>query len=61
MCVFLQASAYQHVDGAAHPVYWTLVLSDGSVGQQVLQQGAEQQSELLPRLRQVPVASAVFQ
>lgn len=50
MCASLQASAYQHVDGAAHPVFWTLILGDGSVGQQVLQQGAEQQSELLPRL-----------
>lgn len=48
--MFLQAAAYQHVDGAAHPVFWTLVVGDGPVGQQVLQQAAEQQSELLPRL-----------
>lgn len=48
--VFLQAAAYQHVDSAAHPVFWTLVVGDGPVGQQVLQQAAEQQSELLPRL-----------
>lgn len=53
--------AYQDVDGAAHAVLWTLVVRDGAVGQQVLQLAAEQQRQLLPRLRQVPVAPAVLQ
>lgn len=53
--------AYQDVDGAAHAVLGTLVVRDGAVGQQVLQLAAEQQRQLLPRLRQVPVAPAVLQ
>lgn len=39
--------AYQHVDGAAHTVLGTLIMCYGAVGQQVLQQTAEQQSQLL--------------
>lgn len=53
--------AYQHVDGAAHAVLGALIVCDGAVGQQVLQQAAEQQGQLLPGLRQVSVASAVLQ
>lgn len=53
--------AYQHIDGAAHAVLGTLVVGDCAVRQQILQQSAEQHSQLLPRLRQVSVASAVLQ
>lgn len=53
--------AYQDVDGAAHAVLGTLIVRDGAVGQQVLQLAAQQQRQLLPRLRQVPVAPAVLQ
>lgn len=53
--------AYQDVDGAAHAVLGALVVRDGAVGQQVLQLAAEEQRQLLPRLRQVPVAPAVLQ
>lgn len=53
--------AYQHVDGAAHAVLRTFVVCDGAVRQQILQQAAEQQSQLLSRLWQVSVAPAVLQ
>lgn len=52
---------YQHIDGAAHAVLGTLIMGDGPVRQQILQQSAEQQCQLLPRLREVSVASAVLQ
>lgn len=54
-------AAYQHVDSAAHAVLRTSILRDGSVRQKVLQQAAQQQSQLLSRLGQVSVASAVLQ
>lgn len=39
--------AYQHVDGAAHAVLRAFVVCDGAVRQEILQQAAQQQSQLL--------------
>lgn len=39
--------AYQHIDGAAHSVLWTFIMSDGAIRQQILQEAAEQHSQLL--------------
>lgn len=53
--------AYQHVDSAAHAMLRTLVVRDCAVRQEILQQAAQQKSQLLSGLWQVSVASAVVQ
>lgn len=52
---------YEHVDGAAHAVLLVLVVHDGPVVQQPLQQTDHQSDEVLARLGQVHVLPAVLQ
>lgn len=59
-CVCLRSS-YEHVDGAAHAVFLVLVMHDGPVVQQALQQTHHQSDEVLARLGQVHVLPAVLQ
>lgn len=40
--------AYQHIDSAAHAVLRTFVMCDGAVRQEIFQQAAQQQGQLLP-------------
>lgn len=53
--------SYQHVDSAAHAVFLVLVVHDGPVVQQPLQQTHHQSDEVLARLGQVHVLPAVLQ
>lgn len=53
--------SYEHVDGAAHAVLLVLVVHDGPVVQQPLQQTHHQGDEVLARLGQVLVLPAVLQ
>lgn len=59
-CVCLRAS-YEHVDSAAHAVFLVLVMHDGPVVQQALQQTHHQSDEVLAWLGQVHVLPAVLQ
>lgn len=52
---------YQHVDSAAHAVFLVLVVHDGPVIQQPLQQANHQGDEVLARLGQVLVFPAVLE
>lgn len=54
-------ASYEHVDGAAHAVLLVLVVHDGPVVQQPLQQTDHQSDEVLARLGQVHVLPAVLQ
>lgn len=56
-----QGPSYQHVDSAAHAVFLVLVVHDGPVVQQPLQQTHHQSDEVLARLGQVHVLPAVLQ
>lgn len=38
---------YQHIDSAAHAVLRAFIMCDGAVRQEILQQAAQQQSQLL--------------
>lgn len=55
------AASHQYVDGAAHAVLLVLVVHDGPVVQQSLQQPHHQGDKVLPALSQVLVFSAVLQ
>lgn len=59
-CVF-RTRTYEHVDGAAHAVLLVLVVHDGPVVQQPLQQTNHQADKVLARLGQVHVLPAVLQ
>lgn len=54
-------SSYEHVDRAAHAVFLVLVVHDGPVVQQPLQQTDHESDEVLARLGQVLVLPAVLQ
>lgn len=63
-CVFRDRGkkpSYEHVDSAAHAVFFVLVVHDGPVVEQPLQQTNHQSDEVLPRLGQVLVLPAVLQ
>lgn len=53
--------SYEHVDSAAHAVFFVLVVHDGPVVQQPLQQTNHQSNKVLARLSQVLVLPAVLQ
>lgn len=53
--------SYEHVDGAAHAVFLVLIMHDGPVVQQPLQQTNHQSDEVLTCLRQVLVLPAMLQ
>lgn len=53
--------SYEHVYSAAHAVLFVLVVHDGPVVQQPLQQTNHQSDEVLARLGQVLVLPAVLQ
>lgn len=64
LCVFRDRGkkpSYEHVDSAAHAVFFVLVVHDGPVVQQPLQQTDHQSDEVLPSLGQVLVLPAVLQ
>lgn len=53
--------SYKHVDSAAHAVLLVLVMHDGPVVQQPLQQTHHQSDEILTRPGQVLVLPAMLQ
>ena len=57
----LKKQSYEHVDRAAHAVLLVLVVHDGPVVQQPLQQANHQGDEVLAGLGQVLVLPAVLQ
>lgn len=62
MCIREQRKpSYEHIDGAAHAVFLVLVVHDGPVVQQPLQQTNHESDEVLARLGQVLVLPAVLQ
>lgn len=64
LCVFRyweKKPSYEHVDSAAHAVFFVLVVHDGPVVQQPLQQTNNQSDKVLARLGQVLVFPAVLQ
>lgn len=56
-----EKESYEHIDSAAHAVLFVLVVHDGPVVQQPLQQTHHQSDEVFARLGQVLVLPAVLQ